>query len=264
MSNTKRIFISHSSKDNAISSVIASELRHYGYTVWYDESDLGLGRFIEEIEVSLSNSQIFMVLLSEDARASLWVNRELGAAFDMERETGMLIVPALVRPCVIPPFLRSYRYLDFTGERDYDAEFKLLIRMLNQDEMLPAFHPSQRASMKTHIPAQQPSINNTISGVTFSGNGTTINQGQNIYNVHTTYSTPSQKAERNDFYLKQFTALVDDMKRDIENGIDITTDRQEEFLSMMSTISTWGDVLSATTIKRVRFLCQHLALMALL
>ena len=145
MNSGKRIFISHSGKDNKIAEIIVKALREYSFDVWYDEHNLRFGYLRQQLEESLSTCQIFILLLSKDALQSLWVNREINAALSLEgRPEGLLIVPAVIEPCPIPPMLDGYRRLDFTSGRDPVIELRKFVQIVNQDityQSLPAVPP---------------------------------------------------------------------------------------------------------------------------
>jgi hypothetical protein len=49
--------------------------------VWYDEHNLGAGQLLEEIQRELNARPVFVVLLSPDALASKWVQRECKWAY---------------------------------------------------------------------------------------------------------------------------------------------------------------------------------------
>jgi hypothetical protein len=132
MTNKKRIFISHSSKDNEVARIIVDQLEREGHEVWYDEKDLGYGPIRSNIEAVFPTCQVFMVLLSPDAVSSPWVNREINAAMEQETSKGMLIVPALLKHCQIPPFLSDHRRLDFTLSRNYVAILQEFLSVLER------------------------------------------------------------------------------------------------------------------------------------
>lgn len=133
MSSKKRVFLSHSSKDYKVSRTIVEALKSYGFDVWYDEQSLEFGPIRQRFEEVLPTCQVFMVLLSQDAIHSAWVNREIDAALTLERNgTGIVIVPVLVQPCEIPLILSRYRWLDCTPDRDIYVELSQFAHLADE------------------------------------------------------------------------------------------------------------------------------------
>jgi hypothetical protein len=62
-------------------------LRSRGYTIWYDEHNLGWGQLRATIDEELLNSQHFVAILSPAAVASQWVNSEIDADLDLARSS---------------------------------------------------------------------------------------------------------------------------------------------------------------------------------
>jgi hypothetical protein len=143
MTHKKRIFVSHSSKDNEVARRIVRVLEEHGCDVWYDENDLEFGQFRQNIEKGLRTCQVFMVLLSENACKSKWVQREIDAALALETVgTGLLIVPVLLSSCTVPPLLAGYKRLDFTSGQDYATELDHFVRTVNEQPRSAIAHAS--------------------------------------------------------------------------------------------------------------------------
>ncbi len=87
-----RIFVSHSHQDNQWCWCFVQTLQQAGYDIWYDEVGLGGGaQWVATIEHELQSREIFIVILSPDAMASQWVQKEIQLA----QVTGRQIVPVL-------------------------------------------------------------------------------------------------------------------------------------------------------------------------
>jgi hypothetical protein len=265
MISWKRIFISHSSEDNSIARIIVDELERRGCNVWYDEYNLDFGRIRQKIDESLSTCQVIIILLSEGALKSLWVNREIDAGLALEaRPGGMLIVPALVSPCVVPPILSGYKRLNFMDGSDYEAEIDLFMNMLDQKPNGP--HISSPISPETsrikEATPQHPLGGNIISG-NISGRDVRIHQGDSISINHT--SVPSfLKVENRDDSFSQFNSLVDELSSKVKAGRNIDALSLEQFLSFMSDVNAQSVVLSPQLIQQVRALCKQLRLTTLI
>lgn len=77
MSNFKYdIFLSHSSKDNDFAGKLYKLLDKSGFKVWYDEQSLLLGTNLDKILDKIKLSQFFIVVWTENAEKSQWVNDE--------------------------------------------------------------------------------------------------------------------------------------------------------------------------------------------
>jgi len=271
MSSSKRIFISHSSKDDKIARIIVEALRGYGFDVWYDEHDLGFGYIRQQLEESLSTCQVFMVLLSQDALQSLWVNREINAALSLEeRLEGMLIVPAVIGPCPIPPILRGYRRLNFTADRDPVAELRNFAKIVNQSithQSLPTpppWEPTKDAPTTEPNPQASPrSSASSYSIGSISAGTLDLKMGENISITNNYRTSPSPDGEQ-DLYFSQFTALVDDLSKQAGSNVAATNEQLGFFLEMMATISAKGKKLPPVLIEKVHLVCKQLGVTPLI
>lgn len=119
-SHLRKLFISHSNKDSAWCRALANGLRLAGYDVYFAESDLHHGLLVPEIERQLATRSVFIVVLSPDAVASRWVEREVDSAILLQDEQPeRVILPVVAVPCQIPPtrvFLRLYKRIAGPGD----------------------------------------------------------------------------------------------------------------------------------------------------
>lgn len=75
------IFLSYSSKDKPWVSEFVATLKGAGVKAWFDASDLAPGeRWQEKIQEALRDSEILVVVLSQNSVESPWTFFELGAA----------------------------------------------------------------------------------------------------------------------------------------------------------------------------------------
>lgn len=110
-----RVFISHSSKDKQQATWIAVDLRAAGHEPWLDQWSIRVGESIpQRISEGISEADFVVVLLSENALASRWVEREWQSKYQMEVDKGRIhVLPALLEPCLLPELLRAKKYADF-------------------------------------------------------------------------------------------------------------------------------------------------------
>lgn len=107
-----RVFISHSSKDKAIATRIAEDLRAEGHWVWLDAWRIMVGQcIVREIEEGIEAADFVLLLLSNHAVESQWVDREWRAAYwDEVKEDSIVILPACIEQCRIPKLLQTKKY----------------------------------------------------------------------------------------------------------------------------------------------------------
>jgi hypothetical protein len=93
------VFLSHSHHDKRLTVRIASELRRHGIAVWYSEKHIaGAQRWVDEIGLALKRCDWFVVVLTPEAVASMWVKREVTAAL-MDGKYNDRIVPLFAKDC---------------------------------------------------------------------------------------------------------------------------------------------------------------------
>jgi tetratricopeptide (TPR) repeat protein len=91
-----RIFVSHSSVDDAFCRALVAHLRRAGADVWYDEHNLGTGVLRREIMRELAERPVFLVVLSRSAFKSDWVQDECEWAFNIfKRKPERLMLPVV-------------------------------------------------------------------------------------------------------------------------------------------------------------------------
>jgi len=124
----RRIFISHSSKDKPFARLLAMDLAAKGHRPWLDEWKILAGESIPSaLSDGLERCDFVVVVLSEHAIESNWVEREWQAKYWDEVNSGKLqVIPALLRLCTVPSLLRSKKYADFTNDYNQGLEAILL------------------------------------------------------------------------------------------------------------------------------------------
>ncbi|MBU1052330.1 MAG: toll/interleukin-1 receptor domain-containing protein [Proteobacteria bacterium] len=112
------LFLSHTSADKPIVRKLAKDLENAGFPVWLDEWRIRVGECIATaIEEALTSCQFVLVVLSPNAIASGWVDREWKAKYWMEvEEDRVRVLPIVIEQCSVPLLLRTKRYVDFTDD----------------------------------------------------------------------------------------------------------------------------------------------------
>lgn len=113
-----KIFISHSSKDKPFAKILCMDLEANGYIPWLDEWDIKVGESIpEKISNGLEEADFIIVILSENAVASKWVEREWHTKYWNEIQHGRVhVLPILLQDCKIPKLLKTKKYADFRSD----------------------------------------------------------------------------------------------------------------------------------------------------
>lgn len=120
----KKLFISHSSKDKYFARLLYVDLAENGHQPWLDEWNIKVGQsIIEGITDGLNSCDYIIVLLSDNSIKSKWVEREWHDKYWDEVSSGnVIVIPALIRNCDIPTFLKTKKYADFTSNYNSGLE----------------------------------------------------------------------------------------------------------------------------------------------
>jgi hypothetical protein len=127
----RSVFISHSSNDKRFARWLAIDLANAGHRPWLDEWEILAGESIpSRISDGVSGCDFVVVVLSEHAVRSNWVEREWQAKYWDEVSAGQVkVIPALFNTCEIPTLLKAKRYADFTA--DLKGGFETLLAALS-------------------------------------------------------------------------------------------------------------------------------------
>ncbi len=139
-----KVFLSHSWKDKAFARKLAEQLRLNGVEVWIDEAELRVGdSLIQKIGGAVNDADYIAVILSHSSVQSNWVQQELSMAMVRELSAqNVKILPILIEPCEIPPFLRDKLYADFTNPENFDSAFARVLKALEVSKPTNVSTPS--------------------------------------------------------------------------------------------------------------------------
>jgi hypothetical protein len=111
-------FLSHASLDHDFVTGLADALRRHGVPVWYSRTNImGAQQWHDEIGAALRRCDWFLLVLSPNAVASMWVKRELIFALQQNRFENR-IVPLLWQTCDFDRLswvLPSFQIIDYQG-----------------------------------------------------------------------------------------------------------------------------------------------------
>ncbi len=123
------VFLSHSSKDNAIVRDIAERLRSDNVRVWFDEWNIDSGDDIPaKIERGLKFSRVLVLCLSSQALGSDWSQLEAGTfRFRDPINKGRRFVPLRLDNSPVHPTLANFLHIDWRPEYR-DVAYPRLLR----------------------------------------------------------------------------------------------------------------------------------------
>lgn len=132
MRGAKRIFVSHSRKDNAFTTRLVDDLRTAGADVWVDMTEITSNDFVRRINEGLADRDWLVLVLSPDALRSDWVRSEVNAALTLVHQKRLRgIIPIVVRPVRekdIPPLWNAQHMYDAT--KNYAAALAGLLNAM--------------------------------------------------------------------------------------------------------------------------------------
>jgi hypothetical protein len=124
------LFLSYSRRDINVMHRLRADLQKAGFTVWTDEGiEPGTTLWKDAIEEAIEQSVCLVVILSPDAKQSIWVKREL----DYAALHKIRIFPLLAEgeeAQSIPFGLVGSQYLDI--RRNYQTSLQKLIEAINK------------------------------------------------------------------------------------------------------------------------------------
>lgn len=128
----KKIFVSYSTKDRVIVSLLCKEIERCGVSVWLDERELGIGDpLVSRIFAALQTVDYVLTVISGNSLRSDWCKREFEAAAAAEIEQGReLIMPVLVEGSDLPDYLRGRKYCNFSDSKIFETELAKLVESL--------------------------------------------------------------------------------------------------------------------------------------
>jgi hypothetical protein len=120
-----RVFLSHSSKDKGVARLVRRLIEleglDLGVDVFFDDRALDGGDVIsEEIREALRACDEFLVLLSQDALESQWVQQEMGAAWILGKHR--VAVMYRITADDLPDTMKTRKAIDLDQFESYSDE----------------------------------------------------------------------------------------------------------------------------------------------
>jgi TIR domain-containing protein len=152
----RHAFISHSSANLDAALEIEKALEANGLDVWLDRSEIQLGTLLSgELQSSISDCRVLILLWSERAAASRWVNTEWLAAHHLDR----FIFPCVLDDKPLPQCFEHNVYLDLRRDRD-DA----IARLANAVRVAKIGMNTLAPPMRAESPELRDAIQSIVTG----------------------------------------------------------------------------------------------------
>src|SRR5258707_2125800 len=139
--STRRIFISHTHKDDDFGIRLVEDLRRVigdNSAVWYDSQGGLKGGDVwwPKIAKEIKQRSIFIVIFSPDAVNSRWVEKEIDVAWKDHVEEGTKFISIMYRQCDIPSYLQTVQVVSFLQPKTYESAFSELITALKLNQRI--------------------------------------------------------------------------------------------------------------------------------
>jgi TIR domain/Domain of unknown function (DUF4062) len=112
-----RIFISYSSKDQQfVDEQLYRKLKQSGHHAWLNTESIPKGEaWYDEMSKGLSETDLLILVVSENAVASKWVSEEWKTFLKMQKK----IVPLLLRECKVPQAIKKLEMIKTSDKNWY-------------------------------------------------------------------------------------------------------------------------------------------------
>jgi hypothetical protein len=139
-------FISYSSTNDEFAHRLYADLQNEGIRCWFAPEDMKIGdRTRTRVDEVIRVHEKLLLVLSDSSINSDWVEKEVEAAFEKERETGTTVLfPIRLDDAVMETKIgwaadikRSRHIGDFRNWKDHDAYQKALARLLRDLRVAP-------------------------------------------------------------------------------------------------------------------------------
>src|SRR5690606_634338 len=106
-------FISHSTRNNDFTRLLAESLRKHGFEVWVDLDSIRDGDpWLRSIEAAIEACDAAVVVMSQAARDSEWVEREVLMVMNLNKR----LYITLIEDVPLPLHLINRQFTDFRDD----------------------------------------------------------------------------------------------------------------------------------------------------
>src|SRR5574340_956131 len=147
-----KVFNSHASKDKEFVRKLSNDLAQLGHDPWLDDWEITVGEcIVSKVEQGIEESDYVILVLSENAVKSGWVEREWKSKYWDEINNGKaLILPVLICDCNIPTLLKTKKYADFRNGRNYAVALVELATAITNNTRNSMVSNEKEAQIKNH------------------------------------------------------------------------------------------------------------------
>jgi len=134
------IFLSYSHHDGESLKNIFGALAERGVSVWSDQEIRAGNEWMPEIEKALAEAKVFVLCLSPSFLASDWAQLEIGVALSRSRDSGVRVIPLILRESVVPHALKRFQWVD--ARKMLPNEVAAAIqKVVEESKLKPFAHP---------------------------------------------------------------------------------------------------------------------------
>lgn len=150
-----KAFISYSRKDSDFVNNLSKALQLRGIKVWLDRGRIRVGKeFNEEIFEAISDSDVFILVVSRSIKTSEWVKKELEKALSLNQQEGTpRILPILIDNSEMPTELQYYHYSDF--QDSFERPLNILLKAIFDEDISTEQYKSNSVSSVPYKDTQQ-------------------------------------------------------------------------------------------------------------
>lgn len=122
------IFISHSTEDDEFVNQLSRSLKRDGFKTWVDHQDMPPSvAWVKHLEEMLLASDVLILVLSEKARQSAYVEAEWHTFFSLKRP----IITIRLDQCQAPLFLSTFHQIVFNPYKGFEEQMRDLASVLD-------------------------------------------------------------------------------------------------------------------------------------